>query len=119
MRFIAQILVNALAIFLADYLLPGFIFEGDILTLIIAGLILGLINVFIRPILRLISVPLIILSLGLFIIIINIVLLWFLEYLIADLVITGLWSYFWGVLIISAVNIVFGTGKKKRRKMEN
>ena len=119
MRFIAQILVNALAIFLADYLLPGFIFEGDILTLIIAGLILGLINIFIRPILRLISVPLIIFSLGLFIIIINIIMLWLLEYLIPDLTITGLWNYFWGVLIISAVNIIFGTGRRKRKKMND
>ena len=114
MRFVAQILVNALAIFLADYLVPGFIFEGDILTLIIAGLVLGLINVFIRPILRLISAPLIIFSLGLFIIIINIILLWLLEYLISDLTITGFWTYFWGVLIISMVNIVFGTGKRKK-----
>jgi len=119
MRFIAQILVNALAIFLADYLVPGFIFEGDILTLIIAGSVLGLINAFIRPILRLISMPFIIFSLGLFIIIINIVMLWLLEYLISDLTITGLWNYFWGVFIISTVNLVFGTGKRKRKKLED
>jgi len=117
MRFIAQILVNALAIFLADYLVPGFIFKGDLLTLIIAGLVLGLINVFIRPVLRLISTPLIIFSLGLFIVIINIILLWILEYLIPDLTITGFWNYFWGVLIISMVNIVFGT--RKRKKINN
>ena len=115
MRFIAQILVNALAIFLADYLLPGFIFEGDIITLIIAGLILGLINAFIRPILRILSAPLIILSLGLFIVIINIIMLWVLEYLVSDLTIIGFWSYFWGVLIISLVNMFFGTGKKRKK----
>jgi len=119
MKFIVQILVNALAIFLADYLLPGFSFQGDLINLFIAGLILGLINIFIRPILRLISTPLIFFSLGLFIIIINIILLWLLEYLVPDLTITGFWSYFWGVLIISLVNIVFGTGRKKRRKMSD
>ena len=71
MRFIFQILTNALAIFLAAYLVPKIEFTGDILTLLIAGLILGLINVFIRPILRLITAPLIALSFGLFLIIIN------------------------------------------------
>jgi len=118
MRFIIQILVNTLAIFLADYLVPGIVFEGDILTLIIAGLILGLINAFIRPILKLISAPLILLSLGLFIIIINMGLLWLLEYFVDELTITGLWSYFWGVLIISLLNIFFSTARKKSRHKE-
>jgi putative membrane protein len=114
MRFIVQILVNALAIFLADYLVPGIIFEGDILTLFIAGLLLGLINFFIKPILKIISAPLIALTLGLFIIIINITLLWLLEYFVPELTITGFWSYFWGVLIISLVNMFFGTKRKKK-----
>ena len=115
MRFIVQILTNGLAIFLADYLLPGFVFEGDILTLFIAGLILGLINFFIRPILKLISAPLIILSLGLFILVINMGLLWLLEYFVNELTITGLWTYLWGTLIIGMVNMVFGyKGKKKK-----
>ena len=114
MKFIAQILINALALFLADYLIPGFNFEGDILGFLIAGLILGLINFFVRPILRFISTPLIVLSLGLFLLIINVILLWFLEYLTPELTIVGFWAYFWGVLIISALNMVFGTGKKKK-----
>ena len=114
MRFFAQIATNALAIFLTDYLVPGFIFEGDVLTLLIAGLILGLINFFVRPVLRIISAPLLILSLGLFTIVINMGLLWLLEYLMPELTITGFWNYFWGVLIISGVNIVFGTSKKKK-----
>jgi len=114
MRFIVQILVNALAIFVADYLIKGIVFEGDLITLFIAGLILGLINFFVKPILKLISTPLIALSLGLFIIIINIALLWLLEYFVPELTIIGFWSYFWGVLIISLVNIFFGTGRRKK-----
>ncbi|NQV00740.1 MAG: phage holin family protein [Parcubacteria group bacterium] len=114
-KFIAQIFVNAVAIFLADYLVPGFIFEGDILTLLIAGLLLGLMNVILRPILRFISTPFIILSLGLFFIVINIGLLWLLEYLVDELTIVGIWAYVWGVVIISFVNMVFGTGRKKKK----
>lgn len=114
MRFIAQILTNALAIFLAARLIPNFDFGGDILTLIIAGLILGLINFFIRPIIMIISSPIIAISLGFFVLIINIGLLWLLEYFVPELTINGFWAYFWGVVTISAINIVFGTRKKKR-----
>jgi len=115
MRFIVQILTNTLALFVADYLLQNFIFKGDILTLIIAGLILGLINFFIRPILKLISAPLILLSLGLFTLVINMALLWLLEYLIPELAINGIFTYFWATLIIAAVNIVLGTKTRKKK----
>ena len=114
MKFIVQILVNAVAIFLADYLVPGIIFEGDILTLFIAGLLLGLINFFIKPIVKLISTPLIVITLGLFIVAINIALLWLLEYFVPELTIIGFWSYFWGVMIISFVKIIFNTGREKK-----
>lgn len=114
MKFIAQILVNTLALFLANYLIPGFSFQGDVLTFLVAGLVMGLINFFIRPVLRFISAPLIVLSLGLFLIVINIVLLWLLEYLVPELIIVGFWAYFWGVFIFSGLNMVFGTGKKKK-----
>ena len=114
MKFIVQILVNAVAIFLVDYLVPGIIFEGDILTLFIAGLLLGLINFFIKPIVKLISTPLIVITLGLFIVAINIALLWLLEYFVPELTIIGFWSYFWGVIIISFVNIIFNTGREKK-----
>jgi len=115
MRFIVQILINALALFVADYLLQDFIFEGDILTLVIAGLILGLINFFVKPILKLISAPLILLSLGLFSLVINMALLWLLEYLIPELTINGIFTYFWATLIIVAVNIVLGTKTRKKK----
>lgn len=118
MRFVFQILTNGLAIFLADYLLPGFVFGGDILTLFIAGLILGLINFFIKPILKVISFPLLIISLGLFSIVINMALLWLLEYFVLELTISGLWTYLWGALIVSAVNMFFGTSSKEKIKLK-
>lgn len=80
--------------------------------LLIAGLILGLINCFIRPILKLISAPIIFLSLGFFLIVINMGLLWVLDYMMLELAITSLWAYFWGVLIISITNMAFGVKKQ-------
>lgn len=111
MKFIVQILTNAVAIFLASYLVPGFSFTGNVLMLLVAGLILGLINFIIKPILKLISAPLILLSLGLFLIVINILLLWLLDFLMPELTISGIGAYFWGVIIISLINIAFGAKK--------
>lgn len=116
MKFLAQILTNSVAIFLASYLLSGFIFKGNLLTLLIAGAVLGLINFFVKPIIKLITAPLIIFSLGLFILLINMFLLWLAEYLIPDLNIIGIWSYFWGTIIVTAVNIAFNAHHKLHSK---
>ena len=113
MRIIVQILTNALAISLAAYFVPGISFDGDLFTLVIAGLVLGLINFFLKPVLKIISIPLIILSLGLFTVIINIGMLWMLEYFIKELTITGFWAYFWGTMVMSIVNIFVGITIKK------
>lgn len=104
MRFLVQILTNALAILLAAYLIDGIIFTGDWTVLILAGLILGLINFFVKPTLKLISAPLILLSLGTFTIVINMILFALVDWLVPELVISGFWSLFWGVIIISLVN---------------
>jgi len=113
MRLIIQILTNALSIFLANYLLDGFVFTGNILTLMVSGFILGLINFFLKPILKIITAPLYILTLGLFSIVINMFLLYILDYLVPELSITGIWTYFWASIIISAVNIFIGKTLKK------
>ncbi len=80
--------------------------------LLIAGLILGLINFFIKPALKLISAPIIFLSMGFFLIVINMGLLWVLNFIMLELTITGITAYFWGVLIISITNMAFGVKKQ-------
>ena len=112
-KFIVQILSNALAIYLAAWLIQGFDFTGGWITLILTGFVLGMINFFIRPILKFISFPLIILSLGLFTIIINMILLGIAGWLIPELTISGIWPLFWGVVVISIVNLFFSFGAKK------
>lgn len=103
-RVIIQIFANSLAILAADWLVPGFVFRGDWQDLFFAGAILGIVNSFVRPIIKLLAFPVIILTLGLFAIIINIAMLYFAASLIPSLVISNLWAAFWAVLIISIVN---------------
>ena len=119
MRFLVRILANALAIYLAAYFVIGFDFPHqaqDWKLLLLAGLILALFNAILKPIIKLVSFPLIILSLGLFTLIINIALLWLLSQFIPQLTISGFWAYFWGTLIISLINWVVELFIKKKKE---
>lgn len=114
LRFLVRILGNALAISLADYLVTGFSFPNDCKLLLLAGFILAVINAVLKPILKLVSLPLIILTFGLFSLVINVALLWVLAQFLTDLQISGFWPYFWGTVIITLINwIVAGLTKKK------
>ena len=119
MRFLVRILANALAIYLAAYFVVGFDFPHqtqDWKLLLLAGLILAIFNAVLKPLIKLISAPLIILSLGLFTLIINIALLWLLSQFLPQLTIAGFWAYFWGTLIISLVNWVVELFIKKKKE---
>lgn len=104
MRLIVRILANSLAILIAARYVPGFIFSGSAVDLLIAGAVLGLINGLIKPIIELIALPVVFLTLGLFNIVINIGLLLLAAKFLDQLAIRGFWAAFWGVVIISLVN---------------
>ncbi len=118
LRFIVRILGNALAISLAVYFVKGFSFPKDWKLLLLAGLILALFNAVLKPILRLISAPLIILTLGLFTLVINAALLWLLAQFLPELKIMGFWAYFWGTIIVSLINWIVAALTKKKPKSE-
>jgi len=84
------------------------------IDLVITGFILALANSIIKPILRFITGPLIVLTMGLFMIIINILILWLVTILIPNLIIVGFWAYFWGVVIISIINALTSTFAKHK-----
>lgn len=114
-NFFLAIFTNALGLYLADLLIPGFAFigassagTGKAGTVLVAALMLGIINFFIKPVLKILSAPLIILTLGLWMIFINMFLLWLLQLIITDLTITTFWAYFWATLLLTALNIFIG-----------
>ena len=114
-RLIVRILTNALAIFLAVKLVDGITLtdENDLTVLLLAGFILGLINFFVKPILKIVSAPLILFTLGLFTIVINIVSLFLLDFLVGEFSVSGWTAAFWGVIVISAVNIFINSFSKR------
>ena len=71
-----------------------------------AGLLLGLLNFLVKPIVKLLSLPINVLTLGLFNIIINAGMLWVVDYFIKGLEISGFWGYIWGSIVISIISIM-------------
>lgn len=116
MRIVVHILANSLAIFIASRLVSGFIFNGTIPHLIIAGIILGICNSIVKPILKIISFPLIVLTFGLFHIVINLIILFLAERFTPWLEIQTFWAAIWGIIIISLTNNIISSIYRRLEK---
>lgn len=115
-KFISHILSNAVALYAAGYFITGFKLTGDIIGIVTVALILTLINAFVRPILKLIFVPFMMITLGLFSIVVNAIILVILDKLSTQLTIEGYLPLLWATLIIGLVNFVFHLGTKAATK---
>jgi len=115
MKFLIWLVVNALALGAATWLLDGITLEGDtdtdqVVTLLIVGAIFGVITSFIRPIVNLLSLPLIILTLGLMLLVVNALMLmltsWVAEQLDLGFHVDGFWTALFGSIVISIASLV-------------
>ena len=115
MRILLSIVANALALIATAYVVPGISFHGSWVQLLVAGAIFGLLNLIVRPIALLLSVPLLVLTLGLFYFVLNGILLWVFSAFMPGYHVAGLWAGILGSLVIMVVNwlvhAVFGAGK--------
>ncbi len=106
MHFLQLVVINGLAVWVSDILLANFTVYGGWKGYVIAAVVLALLNVILKPVLKILSAPLIILSLGLFTIVINGFILWLVAYFLPDYVrIYGLLTLFWATIIIAAFNM--------------
>jgi putative membrane protein len=96
-------LINAVALMAVAYLLPG-ISVSDFVTALVAALVLGLVNTVIRPILILLTLPATLLTLGLFIFVINGLLFWFVGSYISGFVVAGFWWGVTGAIVYSVIS---------------
>jgi putative membrane protein len=103
MKLLLVWLINAVALIAVAYLLPG-IAVADFVTALIAALVLGLINTFIRPVLVLLTLPATLLTLGLFIFVINGLLFWFVGSFIEGFHVAGFWSAVLGAILYSIIS---------------
>ena len=103
MRILLVWLVNALALIAVAYLMPS-ITVSSFTAALVAALILGLINAVVRPVLILLTLPVTVITLGLFILVINGLLFWLVGSFIEGFVVQGFWSGFVGAILFSIVS---------------
>ena len=106
MGFILKLLVTALAVFVADYFLDGVHINDDVKTVIIVAIVLALLNTFIKPILVLLTIPVTIITLGLFLLVINALMVLWADRLIGGFEVDGWWSALLFSLIVSIVSAI-------------
>jgi putative membrane protein len=105
-RILLSIVANAVALIATAYVVPGISFAGSWVQLLVAGAIFGLLNLIVRPIALLLSLPLLVLTLGLFYFVLNGLLLWAFSAFMPGYRVAGLWAGILGSLVIMVVNWV-------------
>ena len=110
MRFLIRLLVNAAALWVATRLVPGVTYVGGPLPLMGVALVFGCVNAVIRPVAKILTFPLIIVTLGIFSFVINGLMLWLTSALSGGLGlgfhVAGFWAAFFGALVVSVVSLL-------------
>jgi putative membrane protein len=118
LRLLVATVANAVAL-LATTVVPGIRFQGNVVTLLVAGALFGVFNFFVRPLALLLSVPLLVLTLGLFYLVLNGILLWLASYLLPGYSVSGIFAGVLGSLVIAVLNwafhAAFGDGGRRGR----
>jgi len=114
-KLLLHIVAATLGLFLASMIVPGVEIYCTYFTLILIGIVLGLINFFIKPMLKAISIPIMILTLGLSSLIINMAMVWLIDIIFpADIEIYGIIPLFFTTLIIWVLSFLLGIHNYKK-----
>jgi putative membrane protein len=101
--FLLRVLVNAVAIYVVAMIVPG-IEVTSVWAALGAGLVLGLVNAFVRPVLLVLTLPITLVTLGLFLVVLNGLCLWLTSALVKGFLVTGFWPAVLGALLVSVVS---------------
>ena len=103
--FVLRTLITMLGLFLASTLVPGVSLTGG-WTFILAAVFLGLVNGFIRPIAYVLTFPITLLTLGLFVLVLNAAMFGLVAALLDQFIVTGFWAALFGALIVSITSTI-------------
>lgn len=109
-------IVLSLAVWAAAAIVPGIGYD-DGQSLVIAALVLGVLNTFVKPALSVLSLPFVVVTLGLFLLVINAVVLMLAAWLVPGFHVGGFWSAVGGSLVISVVSFFLGSGERRDGSM--
>ena len=116
MRFLVRLVLNGLAIIIAAWLLPGIHITSP-LSALLAGVILGFVNAIVRPVLFFLTLPLTLLTLGLFIFVLNAICFALTAWLVPGFSVDGFFSAVFGALLVSVVSWILNglvVGRRER-----
>ena len=110
MPFLVRLFVNAAALWVATTVVPGVSYDGGALPLLGVALVFGVLNASLRPVAKILTFPLIIVTLGIFALVINGLMLWLTSSLSSALGlgfhVSGFWAAFFGGLVVSIVSMM-------------
>ena len=120
MEFLVRLLVNAAALWVATRVVSGVTFTGDWLPFLGVALVFGVVNAFIRPVAKILTFPIILVTLGIFLFVINGLMLWLTSSLSAALGlgfrVEGFWAAFWGALVVTIVSAILSIFVRDRSR---
>jgi putative membrane protein len=105
MKTFLHFLVSIVAILIAVYLVPGT--SVTILGAVVLAVVLGIINIFIKPIIKLVALPITILTLGIFSLVINAAFILLCAHFVPSFYVAGFWTAFWFSIVLSLINAFF------------
>lgn len=108
MNFVIRLFVNALALAVAAWLIDGIQMTGGFWDILVVALVFGILNAILKPVLLFLSLPFLIVTLGLFALVINAVMLLITANLLDDFAVSGFWTAVLGSIVISLVTMVLG-----------
>jgi putative membrane protein len=120
MKFIMRILISTAAVMLTGYLLPERMVHVDgIKTALLVALVLSFLNSVVKPILIVLTIPVTLISLGLFLLVINAGIILLADYFIEGFQVHGFWAALIFSLILSVINALFGNSDNNRNRQNN
>jgi putative membrane protein len=120
MRFLARLLINAAALWVATQIVPGVSYTGGVVPMLAVALVFGIVNAVIGRMTKILTFPIILLTLGLFALVINGLMLLLTSALSSTLGlgfhVQGFWAAFWGALVVSLISTILSLFIRESRR---
>jgi len=114
MRYLINLIVSGVAVYLLAWLLPG-VHVGDYIDALVVSLVISILNIFVRPILIFLTIPATIVTLGLFLLVINAIIIWLTHLMLDNFHVDNFWWALLFSVLLSILNSIFIGSERQRR----